>query len=319
MTQDKHNNTVQYDLSIVITVVSGAAHLAECLAALAVQQDCDPALLEIIVPHGADDTDIQRLEGDYPHVRFHPVRLSVSGPRGLCHEHFDELRAAGLHLARGRLLAMLEDHERPDALWCRKLLDTHVLPHAAIGGAVENDVDRPLNWATWFMDFGRYQNPVSQGPSGFLTDVNIAYKRAPLMAVRHAWEHGFSEPDVHGALLARGETLWLSPDIIVFQHRTGLTLGRVMQERYVWGRFFAGNRVRGRSLASRLVWSAACLAVPGIILFKKTRDVLRKKRRRKEFMQALPLLALLAAGWAWGELTGYLTGKPSAYARAGNP
>ena len=91
MTQDRHNNTVQYDLSIVITVVSGAAHLADCLAALAGQQGCDPALLEIIVPHGADDTDIQRLEGDYPHVRFHPVRLSVSGPRGLCHEHFDEL------------------------------------------------------------------------------------------------------------------------------------------------------------------------------------------------------------------------------------
>jgi hypothetical protein len=313
---DNHSASDQYELSIVITVVSGAEHLAGCLDALAGQQQCDPALLEIIVPYDAEDPDIQNLEAACPHVRFHPVRLTVSGPRGLCHEHFDELRAAGLRIARGRLIAMLEDHERPDALWCRKLLDIHGLPYAAVGGAVENDVDRALNWATWFMDFGRYQNPVSEGPSAFLTDVNIAYKRAPLMAVRHAWEQGYSEPDVHGALLARGETLWLSPDIIVFQHRTGLTLARAMRERYVWGRFFAGNRVRGRSLAARLAWSAACLAVPGIILLKKTRDVVRKKRRRKEFIQALPLLVLLATGWAWGELTGYLTGKASTYGRA---
>ena len=306
-------NSPPVDLSVVITVVSGARHLADCLEALAQQEDLDSITLEVVVPHDVHDTDIPHLHNDYPDVLFHPIRLSIEGPKGLCHEHFDAYRSAGLQLACGPVIAMLEDHERPAADWCRSMVDTHKLPHAAVGGAVENDIDRPLNWATWFLDFGRYQNPVTEGPSDFLTDVNIAYKREALEDIRHTWEHGFSEPDVHGALLERGATLWLSPDIIVYQHRHGLTLSWAMRERYVWGRFFAGNRVRGKGLPVRLAYCAASIAVPGIILLKKTRDVLNKRRHRAAFVKALPLIVLLALCWTWGEFTGYLTGKPSSY------
>ena len=37
--------------------------------------------------------------------------------------------------------------------------------YAAIGGAIENGVDRPLNWAVYYSDFGRYQNPFQSGES----------------------------------------------------------------------------------------------------------------------------------------------------------
>ena len=310
MEQDANRH---YRLSIVITVVSGVRHLADCLATLANQQGCDPGDMEIIVPHDACDTDIPRLETDLPNVHFHPVELTVPGPKGLCHEHFDELRAAGLRIASGNIIALLEDHERPDKEWCRNMLEAHRQPHAAVGGAVENDIDRAINWATWFLDFGRYQNPVTEGPSRFLTDVNIAYKRAPLLDIKHTWEQGFSEPAVHGALIARGDTLWLSPDIVVYQHRRGLTLSWAMRERYVWGRFFSGNRIRGKGLPVRIAYCAASFAVPGIILLKKTRDLLSKERHRAAFVKALPLILLLALCWSWGEFIGYLTGKPSSY------
>lgn len=301
------------DLSVVITVVSGAVHLAECLAAFERQADCGQVSMEIIVPYDREQTDIPSLQERFPGTVFHPISLTVDGPAGLCHEHFDELRTAGLQLARGQIIAMLEDHEQADAHWCRRMIETHQLPHAAVGGAVENGVDSPLNWATWFLDFGRYQNPLKEGPSTFLTDVNIAYKKQALDAVRPAWENGFSEPAVHSALLARGETLWLSPGIIVYQHRTGLTLSHAMYERYVWGRFFAGNRFHDKELGRRLVYSAASVAVPGIILLKKVRDVLDKGRLQGKFVKALPMIVLLAICWASGECIGYLTGKPSSY------
>ena len=304
-------------LSVVITLVSGADHLPACLATLHKQQGCEAEQLEIIVPYDERDTQIASLRQDFPQVRYHPVALSVEGPAGLCHEHFDELRAAGLRLARGEIVALLEDHENPAPEWCANMLAAHRMPHAAVGGAVENDVDRPVNWAVYFLDFGRYQNPVKTGPSGFLTDVNIGYKRVALESTRQLWEEHFSEPVLHGALLDAGHTLWLSSDIVVYQHRTGLTLSRAMRERYVWGRFFAGNRIRGKSPAMRLAYSAMTLAVPGIILLKKIRDILNKKRHGAAFLRALPVTLLLILCWTWGELIGYLTARPSSYGTAG--
>lgn len=304
-------------LSVVITLVSGPAHLPACLAALQSQQDCDPGRLEIIVPFDARDTRVAALQKEFPTARFLPITLSVDGPAGLCHEHFDELRATGLRLAQGDVVALLEDHEIPAPDWCSHMLAAHRMPHAAIGGAVENDIDRAINWAVYFLDFGRYQNPLAPGPSGFLTDVNIAYKRDALESTRTLWEQRFSEPALHGALLEAGATLWLSPDIVVYQHRAGLTLGRAMRERYVWGRFFAGNRIRGKSLVVRAAYSAMTLAVPGIILLKKLRDILARKRHGGAFLRALPVTLLLILCWTWGELIGYLTARPSNYGTAG--
>lgn len=302
-------------LSIVITTVSGARHLDDCLQALAAQQDHDSRTHEVIVPYDRDDQALAALAAHHSQVLFQPVELQVRGPRGLCHEHFDQLRATGLSLARGEIIALLEDHERPHPRWCRTLLEKHAAGHAAVGGAVENDIDRALNHATWFLDFGRYQNPLPEGPSQFLTDVNIAYRRSALEQVRDSWEHGFDEPRVHARLLESGATLWMTPDMIVWQHRSGLTLRQVMRERFVWGRFFAGNRIRGRSPGTRLLYSLATLAVPGLIMLKKTRDVLQKKRLRLRLLRVSPLVLLLALGWSAGELTGYLTGRASNYGR----
>jgi len=300
-------------LSVVITIVSGAEHLQACLAALFSQQDCDPRQIEIIVPYDEHDTRIPALQQAFPRVVFHPVTLSVAGPAGLCHEHFDELRAAGLRLARGEIVAMLEDHENPAPDWCSRMLEAHRMPHAAVGGAVENDIDRPVNWAVYFLDFGRYQNPVNAGASGFLTDVNIGYKRSALESTRRIWERHFSEPALHGALLAAGHTLWLSPDIVVCQHRTGLTLAQAARERYVWGRFFAGNRIRGKSTTARLGYCVATAAVPAVILLKKLKDILAKKRHGAAFLRVLPVTLLLVLCWTWGEFIGYLSARPSAY------
>jgi len=300
------------ELSIVVTIVSGAKHLEACLSALLAQEYYTPTSVEIIVPHDQRDEKIALLKTKFSDVIFDPVVLLVEGPPGLCHEHFDQLRSVGLHLSRGSIVAMLEDHEILDANWCKNMLSAHKsLDHAAIGGAVENDIDKALNWATYFFDFGRYQNPVVQGPSLYLTDVNVAYKQAALNKIKDVWAHNFHEPGVHGALMDRGETLWLSPDIITYQHRSDLSLSYVIKERYVWGRYFSGKRIEKANLTTRAFFCLASLAVPAIILMKRFRDVLRKKRHVKTFLKVLPVTVVLTLCWSAGEFVGYFTGRPS--------
>ncbi len=300
------------ELSIVVTIVSGAKHLEACLSALSAQDYYTPTTVEVIVPYDQRDEKIPLLKIKFSDVIFKPVALSVEGPPGLCHEHFDQLRSVGLHLTRGSIVAMLEDHEIPDKNWCKNMMAAHKsLDHAAIGGAVENDIDKPLNWATYFFDFGRYQNPVKLGPSPYLTDVNVAYKQAALAEIKDVWAHNFHEPGVHGALIERGETLWLSPDIITYQHRTDLSLSYVLKERYVWGRYFSGKRVEKANLATRSFFCLASFAVPAIILMKRFRDVLRKKRHVKTFLKVLPVTLVLIVSWSIGEFVGYFTGRPS--------
>jgi len=300
-------------LSVIIAIVSGARHLSNCLAALAGQDNFDLTQLEVIVPYNKLDMEIPDLQPVFPAVQFVPVSLSIDAPSGLCHEHFDELRATGLRLARGEILALLEDHEIPDARWGRNMLTAHEQSFAAIGGAVENDLDNPVNQATCFFDFGRYQNPLAPGPSRFLSDVNVGYKREALNKIRHLWEHQFHEPQVHAALLDQGETLWLTPDIVVYQHREGLTLSKAIRERFIWGRYFAGNRVKNAGLPIRVAFCVLSFAVPAIILVKMSRNVLIKKRLVGVFLKILPITLLLILCWYLGELTGYITGRVSKY------
>lgn len=78
------------------------------------------------------------------------------------------------------------------------------MPHAAIGGAVENRHHNVFNWAVFLLDFGRYQLPLPEGPANYLTDVNTGYKRAALEEVRHLWTDRYNEVTVNWELLRRG-------------------------------------------------------------------------------------------------------------------
>ena len=87
---------------------------------------------------------------------------------------------------------LLEDHARPDAHWAANVVAAHRQTHAAVGGAIENGIDRALNWAVYYCDFGKYQNPVPAGETPFASDANTTYKRAELESVRSVWGDAFA-------------------------------------------------------------------------------------------------------------------------------
>lgn len=300
-------------LSVIVTIVDGGETLRRCLRSL-VTQDAPPEL-EILVPWDDTVVAVPALEREFPGVTFMPLgRVPTSrDPRGAAgqHELFDRRRAAGLARATGDLVAILEDRGVPRRDWTRTMATlSETLPHAAIGGAIENGRDRILNWAVFFCDFNRYQPPFDAGPREYVSDINICYRRRALDLTAELWKFRYHETTVHWALRRAGETLFLSPVPIVDQMRDDLTLGRLLVERLAWGRLFAYTRAREVGVGRRAVLAVGTVALPLVLLIRHARIQAEKKRTWGRFVAASPAVFLLLAAWCAGELIGYVTGTP---------
>ena len=298
-------------LSVIVAIVSDTTKarattdlLAPCLEALASQ--AEPGAVEIIVPYVPPLDGIDALRDRFAGVVFLPVSDLPAPPRKGSREHHNPLRARGVAAARGRIVALIEDNARPAPDWCARMIAAHEEDHAAIGGAIENDIDRPLNWAVYFCDFGSYQNPLPPGEAAGASDANVSYKRDRLEAIRPVWQETFREPEVNGALLARGETIALSPEIVVYQQRSDLTFGAALQERYVWGRSFGAMRRQSLTGGRRLVYAALSPLLPPLLTLRVARNTLQKGRPAGRFLKALPFLVPMTLAWALGEMAGYL-------------
>jgi hypothetical protein len=300
-------------LSIVVGIVSDTTEsiaradlLADCLEALAQQVDAPP--YEIIVPHLEHVEGLDAVKARFPDVRFLPMPDVVARVGG--REHHDVLRARGLAAARGELVGLLEDHARPDPRWAASVVAAHRQSHAAVGGAIENAVDRALNWAVYYCDFGRYQNPVPAGDTPSASDANVTYKRSELERVRPVWEKTFNEIVVNDALKSAGRTIALDPHVIVYQNRRGLSLGAAVRERFSWGRSYAATRRAMLSGPQRLAYAALSPVLPAVLLMRMARTSWRRGSFAT-FGRALPLIGMLLVTWSAGEGVGYLLGlKP---------
>jgi hypothetical protein len=253
---------------------------------------------------------IEKLRRVYPEVRFLEVTdLRTYTGRSGSREHHDELRARGLAAARGGILVLIEDVGVPAPDFCARLLENHKQPFAAVGGAIENGIGRPLNWAVYFCDFLRYQNPVTPGESAIASDACVSYKRAALESIRPIWQEIFHESSVNGALRARGEKVALFPDVILYQHRQGLGLKTALKERLVWGRSYAATRGGLAGTPKRIFWAAFSPLLPPLILGRMTLMTLKNGRTIGAFAKAFPLTAALTVSWSLGETIGYITGR----------
>jgi hypothetical protein len=150
-------------------------------------------------------------------------------------------------------------------------------------------------------------NPIAAGPAQNLTDCNVSYKRTALDVIATEWEQEFHEPTVHGALRANGESLWLEPQIEVFQLRD-LSLRAAIRDRYTFGRLFASTHFDNLTPARRLLYSLLAMSLPVVLVARVTGHIVRKRRHIGEFVKALPYLILISTVWAAGESLGYMTG-----------
>jgi hypothetical protein len=304
----------EIELTIVITVVGGKELVRRSLRAICPQVDF--ATAEVIITYDQWSADVGDLTEEFSQVRFHFINDlgAASSVNVSSHQHrlYDRRRAVALSLARGRLIAMTEDYAVPAADWCRQVCIAHEQPYAVIGGSIENAVDRPLNWAWYYCDFGRYGNPLRRGEAEYASDVNLAYKREALDAIRDVWREAYHETTVHWTLRSRGEEVFLDPRMVVYQHRPEMTVLQALRERLEWGRIFAETRISTCSLWRRICYAAGTVILPALLLLRVFRHMLRQRRSISQIAQTLPLATCLLTGWALGEFNGYLWGRNAA-------
>jgi hypothetical protein len=285
-------------LSVVVITVEGAARLRGCLAALRSQ---DAAPLVSLIPWDGSRGNKIVLQREFPEARF-----LTTGRHRLT---FGQLRAYAVARAAGDIVAITEDHFTPATDWCRQILEAHRAQHAAIGGAVEKlTPDSALNWSFYFADYLRYLDPL-EGPAPSLTDGNVTYKRSDLAAIASTWKAEFHENLVHGALMAGGHSLWLSPRIVVRQKRM-VGFREAVRDRYAFGRLFGSTRIEGMKPGGRWKLAFLCTLLPLVLVSRVVLQVLRKRRYLAALLRAFPALLLISTVWAWGEFVGYVTARP---------
>jgi hypothetical protein len=297
-----------------VSLISGRTRdLQRCLRALHCQTITGPA--EVIVPYDDPCAEVTTLAAEFPNVRFVRAEgLDTQAARaGSSREHHDTLRTIGIRAATGDIIALTEDHAYATNTWCEGMvaaLERHPRA-AAVGGAVDCDSDRLLNWAVWFCDFGRYQNPLPEGPSEFVSDSNVAYRRVALEKVEPVWRHDYHETAVHWAMTEAGFELCTTPRVVVCQARGSLTFGAALRERFVWGRSFAGTRARMMGTPKRWIYALISPLLPFVMTGRLARTTLSRVGPRGRFLQTLPLIFVLQGVWAIGELVGYVTARPT--------
>ena len=137
------------ELSVIVTVVGGQAFLRRCLLHLIAQ--IRDRSIEVIVAFDAATTDVSPVGHEFPQVVFHDLgknrTVASPGTFAASHELYDRQRAQGLAIARGGVIAIIEDYAIVASDWIDQVLEAHRLPHGVVGGAVEHVGSGMLNWA----------------------------------------------------------------------------------------------------------------------------------------------------------------------------
>ncbi len=291
-------------LSIVVVTVYTSAHLINCLSGLD-QQVGAPKDIEIIVVCHEGIENMADLKKRFPKVEFH----RVSGPQTQ-----DTLRAYGVTEARGNVVAITVDHCVPEKHWSANIVKAHEGPYAAVGGAIERGTqpDTLVNRAIHLYDYcnyAYYQNPIHPGPARDLSDCNASYKRRALIATANLRERKFNVAFINKTLLDLGETLWLSPDIVVHQNRSA-RLGRAARIAYRRGRAFASSRMASSTSSQRIFYSLFSPLLP-LMFWKRLAVNLQQKSLLGSSLGVLPFIGFFTILWSFGEFIGYLAGRPN--------
>ena len=291
-------------LSVVVVTFYNSSYLKNCLTAL--EQQIGSPDMEIIVVCDEIIDNVPSLRAQFPSVKFHHLS-------GL--QTHEKLLAVGVGQARGKVVALTVNHCTPEQHWCAHIMEAHVDPYSAVGGAVEMgpQPDTAVNWAIHLYDesaYGYYQNPLTRGPAKNLSVTNVSYKRKILTSMADFWANGFDVPALNRALLAAGETIWLSPDIVVYQHRS-MNFRQAIREPYGQGRSFAKIRAAKFAASKRLFYMFFSTLLPLLLLSRLIINIIRKRLYFSAVIRAFPFVLLFSILWSCGEFIGYITGKPN--------
>ncbi len=296
------NSQPQARISVVVPVRQASETAADTLGRLLER----PGLEVIAVVSRQDPT--AALLRDLKGSRDELVLLEVDGARSV-----PQLRAHGIRAARGRFVAITEDHCDFSPGWPEALAAALDDPAVAVaGGAVDNGRRGSIaDWAIYFSRYASLMPPLPAGPATALPGNNACYRRELLESHRALYDKGFWEHEFHQHLASQGLKLWQVPGAVVV-HRKPYRFGAYCALRFRHGRCFGGMIREGGRFGDVAARVLASPLTPFRLLLRSARAVAARGAYRRQYTLALPLLLVCYAAWTAGEVRGYLGGPGEA-------
>jgi Glycosyl transferase family 2 len=292
------------ELSVVVPAVNTLLDLTGCLEALDAQRS--EVQLEVLVVNRLGVPIREALPRLFPWARVLEVPNDTTIP---------EMRAAAFRTARGRAVAVIEDHVVVPRGWARQMLDALGDGTVVVGGAVENAATGTLmDWAAFLCEYSHCIPPIESGAVSWLTGNNVVYDRRLLDAHRQVLEAGKWENYLHDTLRSEGIELTCHPEIVV-GHKKHYSFGEYLSQRYLYARSYAGARVAGAPLSRRLAYGLAAFALPPLLMYRTVTRIARKGKYAGTLVKSIPLIAVFVVSWGVGEVVGYWVGPGDALSR----
>ncbi len=295
------------DLTVIL-VVSWLRHRAQrCLDALLVQQT---RAVEILIVDVAP-------EGSQPFPN--PVRDSVRVLRLPPETTFGAARAAAVRVARGRVIAFLEEHTVPLDGFIGAVIAAHRQPHAGICGEIENlNPGIGCSDIVGLMTYGLFCPPQRPHEAAMIAGHNSSYKRDVLVALGADLERLLAAADL--VLMTRlrrnGQSLLVDPRIRL-THANVTSLRDACRGYFLHHRTYGPMRAREErwSWWRRVVYIAATPLMP-IYFVVRFRRFLRRHRPDlvRMFDRGLPTALGAQLAGACGQAAGLLVGSGRAEA-----
>lgn len=158
-------------VSVVIVVGELRDRAARTLASVLTQHGIKDQEI-ILVDAGSSDGGV--IEGaDHPSVK-------LLRPGGTL--HFGELRAQAVRLARGEIVAFLEDHVWVHPGWLKAITESFSERRAAVGPEVHpGNPGLGVSDAVNLVGYGLWVPPLERGPSQLIPGNNSSYRRSVLL------------------------------------------------------------------------------------------------------------------------------------------
>ena len=281
-------------LSVVVASVNGFPYLGDCLDSLVSR--CPDA--EIVVADCTDAETRRRVRERWPDIQLVGFEEPTSVPA---------LRAAGIAAASAPLVALIEDHCVVRNGWASRLVAAHRAGRSVVGGPIRNgSTDRLRDWAGFLFEYSAYMEPAPDGPVESLVGMNVSYDRRAIAAIDDLLREGKWESWLHERLRARGFELYSDAGASL-DHVKDFGFREFAAQRFHYARAFAGMRNSDLGRRRFLYALGTPLLVP--LLFSRiARNVFGRRRHRREFVLASPLILVYVAVTALGEAAGFTLG-----------
>ncbi len=237
---------------------------------------------------------------------FASVRRVPVGPvQSIAHAN-----AAGVRHARGRLVALTEDHCFPEPQWAASLIHAHSQGDFSVIGPVVLNANpgSMVSEADFVIGYGPWMDPLEPVEMPFLPGHNSCYRRDELLALGGRLERLLeAETVLHMEWSSQGRRLRAEP--AARTRHVNYSLWRSwIPVQFLAGRLFGGLRAATWPRRKQLFFAAASPLIPAVRLWRTLAEFRRPGRSLSRFLRMAPALVLGLTIDGIGQGVGYALG-----------